>query len=48
MQWRIQDLEKGGSSIEVREFLEATPTFGQNHAHFDRFEQPIDPFSNEF
>ena len=39
----------------AREFLEATPTFGQNHAHFRSFWRqstssfsPIDLFSNEF
>ena len=39
----------------AREFLEATPTFGQNHAHFQSFLRqstssfsPIDLFSNEF
>jgi hypothetical protein len=50
-QWQIQDLEKGGSSIAVRalcahEFLDATTTFGKNHAHFDRFERNFQPYQS--
>ena len=38
IQLRIQGFLKGGSNSTVaRENFEATPTLGQNHAHFDRF-----------
>jgi hypothetical protein len=30
----------------VRESLEATPTFGKNHAHFDRLERNFQPYQS--
>ena len=46
-------LEGGGSTKVVwhcaqsaRKILEATPTLGQNHAHFDRFETNYQPYQS--
>jgi hypothetical protein len=39
-------LGEGGSSSGASKFLDATPTFGKNHAHFDRFERNFQPYQS--